>query len=150
MASGNKKCTVCGITKPLSSFNGNRKKCNDCRTLENKERANSSLEGFLTKILTSLKQRHKAKNYEGATVSLDYLSRLYDQQRGICAISNIPMHISTDHSDFSVSPDRIDTSKGYIEGNIRLVCARVNLMRGAMNDHDLVWWCRAVVNSFEN
>ena len=100
--------------------------------------------------LTGLKQRHKQNKYEGTPISLEYLVALYEQQRGICAISQLPMHITLDQSDLSVSPDRIDVTKGYIGGNVRLVCARVNLMRGALDDHDFVWWCRAVVNSNGN
>ena len=114
------------------------------------QRANSIVGGFLQVRLTALKQRHKNKKFEGEIVSLDYLVSLYEQQKGICALSGIPMHVTLDHTDLAVSPDRIDTSKGYVEGNVRLVCARANNMRGTLDDHDFVWWCRAVVNNGGN
>ena len=60
------------------------------------------------------------------------------------------MHVTTEQSELSASPDRIDIEKGYVEGNIRLVCARINLMRNSLHDHDFIWWCRAVVNSNGN
>ena len=45
----------------------------------------------------------------------------------------------------NISIDRIDSTKGYIEGNIRLVCAAVNFMKHRMNDEELVWWCKEIV-----
>ena len=139
-------CNSCGITKPVACFSKTNRKCNDCRRGLSKDRANSSVEYFLRARLSSMRQRHKQKEYDGDIVGIEYLTALYEEQRGICALTGIPMHVSTDHSDLSASPDRIDIEKGYIEGNIRLVCARINLMRSSLGDHDLVWWCRAVVN----
>lgn len=150
MATDSKACTSCGIVKELDEFVPNRLQCKICKSQSNKTRCNASLRGFLQLRLTSLRQRHKAKGYDGETVSLDYLIDLHDAQRGICAVSNLPMHLTTEQSDLSASPDRIDITKGYIEGNVRLVCSRVNLMRSTLNDHDFVWWCRAVVNNSGN
>ena len=150
MAPDSKKCSVCGDEKPLKNFNGRRTVCHTCKHLKSRLRASGSLEGFLQMRLTSCKQRHRQKEYEGTPVSLEYLIGLYEQQRGICAISNLPMHITTDQSDLSVSVDRIDITQGYVEGNLRLVCARINLMRSTLDDHDFLWWCRAMVNSSGN
>ena len=150
MAVGNKRCSVCGTEKQLKHFDEGRTTCHSCKHLKSRERASGSLEGFLQMRLTSLKQRHRTKKFEGTPVSLEYLVALYEQQRGICAISGIPMHITTDQSDLSVSVDRIDINQGYVEDNIRLVCTRINLMRSTLNDHDFLWWCRAMVNSSGN
>ena len=151
MALDHKACTSCGIAKSLDEFPADsRKQCKVCKTLGDKNRWNASVEGFLQLRLTGLRQRHRTKGYEGEVVSLDYLMRVYEEQRGYCAISQLPMHLTTDQSDLSASPDRIDITKGYIDGNVRLVCSRVNLMRSTLNDHDFVWWCRAVVNKSGN
>tara|TARA_B110000967_G_scaffold78370_1_gene81049 strand:+ start:288 stop:596 length:309 start_codon:yes stop_codon:yes gene_type:complete len=100
--------------------------------------------------LASLKQRHKNKGFSGETIDLPYLLDLYAGQNGICAATGIPMHITTDESDLSVSPDRIDNTQGYIKGNVRLVCARANLMQSTLDDAHFHWWCRAVVNQSGN
>ena len=100
MAAESKECNICGITKSIGNFSANRGACNKCRTSRNRDRQNSTVELFLGARLTSIKQRHKQKNYDGTLVSLEYLMDLYEQQRGICAISNIPMHTSTDYSDY--------------------------------------------------
>ena len=150
MAVGDYTCSACGIAKPVACFSKTNRQCNDCRQEHYKLRTNSSVEGFLRRRLSAMRQRHKQKEYVGAVVSIEYLIALHDAQRGICAVSGIPMHVTTEQSELSASPDRIDIDKGYVEGNIRLVCARINLMRNSLHDHDFIWWCRAVVNSNGN
>lgn len=150
MAVADRKCSLCGTLKAASAFSRANRKCNSCRNLESKEKANNSTEGFLAMRLSSLKQRHKNKNFSGETIDLPYLLDIYAVQNGICAVTGIPMHITTEESDLSVSPDRIDNTKGYIKGNVRLVCARANLMRSTLDDAHFHWWCRAVVNQSGN
>jgi hypothetical protein len=42
--------------------------------------------------------------------------------------------------------DRIDHSKGYIEGNVRFVACIANYARNAFTDEDLQEFCEAVVS----
>ena len=100
--------------------------------------------------LSAMKQRHKHKKFEGVVIGINDLQALYDEQRGICAISGLPMHVNTSESDLSLSPDRIDNDLGYTNGNVRLVCARANIMMSTLDDAHFVWWCRAVVNNIGN
>lgn len=148
MAAKNTACTACGVVKPPSDFSGHHKVCNTCRGERNLISANSSLEGYLQLRLSKMRQRHK--KYSGDFVTLEHLMDLYKKQGGMCATTGLPMHYTTEESDLSVSPDRIDNSQGYIEGNVRLVCARANLMQSVLDDAHLLWWCRAVVNNLGN
>ncbi len=64
-------------------------------------------------------------------VTFDDLWRLWESQGGKCALSWMPMtHIF--HDLCAVSIDRIDSSLGYVPGNIQLVCQWVNR---AKNNH---------------
>lgn len=150
MAARNQECTLCGVIKPISAFSLTNKICNPCRGKTAKQKINSSLEQFLKMRLSTLKQRHKGKGFEGDPIDLAYMTALYSQQKGICAVTGIPMHITTEESDLSVSPDRIDNTQGYIKGNVRLVCARANLMQSTLDDAHFRWWCRAVVHNGGN
>lgn len=150
MAISDNECTVCRTVKPESDFSGHSRRCNKCRYQKKSERANASLEGFLQMRLTSMKSRQKEKKYIGTTIGLIDLMRLYDDQRGMCAITGLPMHTTLNESDLSVSPDRIDNTLGYIDGNVRLVCSRANLMMSNMDASHFEWWCRAVVNNARN
>lgn len=61
-------------------------------------------------------------------IDLDFLLSLYADQRGLCALSGLPM--SHEFNDLcSISVDRVDSTKGYIPGNVQLVCKWVNLAK---------------------
>jgi len=45
----------------------------------------------------------------------------------------------------NVSVDRIDNARGYVKGNIRLICSQLNYMRGSLSDNDFILWCELVV-----
>ena len=50
-------------------------------------------------------------------------------------------------SNITASLDRIDSSKGYIEGNVQWVHKRVNLMKGNMSTENFIEWCNLVVKN---
>ena len=148
-----KQCAVCGVKQSLenSSLNDSgsyRSRCNACRSAQNKRRGETT-EGFFTRRHSDLKARHKRNNYKGDAITRDELIELYKAQDGMCAISGLPMHTTTKNTDLSASPDRVDVSRGYEKDNVRLVCSRANVMRNALDDYELVWWCRAIVNAHE-
>ncbi|HEY7823803.1 MAG TPA: DUF3596 domain-containing protein [Acidimicrobiia bacterium] len=59
---------------------------------------------------------------------------IFTRSRGACQVTGIPFDVGRSEkwsrSPFAPSVDRIDSSEGYIPGNVRLVCVAVNL---AMN-----------------
>lgn len=61
-------------------------------------------------------------------VDLAYILSIWDQQSGKCAITNLQMLHERNNPE-SVSIDRIDSSREYVEGNIQLVCRFVNLAK---------------------
>lgn len=150
MATGDKKCSVCGSIKSADNYTAKQSRCNACRSANNRTKANLSTDNFLFLKFTKLKDRHRAKKFEGDVLTFEDLQLLYESQRGNCALTGLPMHATTDESDLSVSVDRIDNNLGYVLGNVRLVCSRVNLMMSNLDDAHFTWWCRAVVNHIGN
>jgi len=49
----------------------------------------------------------------------------------------------------SCSIDRIDSSKGYIEGNIQLVTARTNVAKGNMSNNEFINYCKKVAQNVQ-
>jgi hypothetical protein len=49
--------------------------------------------------------------------------------------------------DFSASLDRIDSSKGYVKGNVQWTHKTVNIMKQAMSDEELIDWCKVIVKN---
>lgn len=84
-----------------------------------------------------------------ATLSKEFLCDLYYRQKGLCAISGISMthEQSGGKCPSNISIDRIDSTKGYIEGNVQLVCSLVNTMKMQYTKEELLFWCRAIVDN---
>lgn len=82
------------------------------------------------------------------TLSTDYIHSLYVEQNGLCALSGVPMThvVGEGQVNTNISIDRIDSSVGYIEGNIQLVCRIVNTMKLNMPVEELRWWCQQIIN----
>jgi hypothetical protein len=58
---------------------------------------------------------------------------IYNTQKGRCALTNVLMSAESSSQD-SVSIDRIDGSKGYVLGNVRLTTRFANLARSGLGD----------------
>lgn len=76
-------------------------------------------------------------------VTKEYLDEQYKKQNGVCALSGIKMDIDN-HSPYHISIDRIDSTKGYAEGNVQFVCAVVNMMKNKLTDECFIELCKKV------
>ena len=110
-----------------------------------------TLHGKLISILTQSRYRAKKDGREH-NIDTAYVRGLYEGQEGLCALSGIQMTIrgerGSDEYWRSISLDRTDSSIGYIEGNVQLVCTGVNYMKKDMSDELFVDFCTKVVENF--
>ena len=86
------------------------------------------------------------KTRDRSQISRSYLLELWRSQNGLCAISGRAMTYGTGDGQVNTnaSLDRIDSSKGYYEGNVQLVCFIVNLMKRDMTTAELISWATAI------
>jgi hypothetical protein len=91
--------------------------------------------------INSVKRRSVLKNIE-YKISEEYLFDLYKQQNGLCRYSNLPLLISL--SEFTASIDRIDSSKGYIEGNVQWVHKDVNYIKYNLSEEEFIKICKLI------
>lgn len=141
-------CTKCGSEGP---FAHRHKACNTCRGAKNRETINKSVKNYLQRSLTTARERAKKRQIP-CTVTLDDLMRLWDQQKGRCAVSKVAMtHGSNGQRlrEFNVSIDQIVANAGYTPQNVQLVCARVNYMKHELDMSDLQWWIRTLYAAME-
>lgn len=131
-------------------------KCKECQSKhENDYRCNlcdeQKLKLKLKHILSSAKSRSKKLNIQ---FDLDeaYIKYLWESQNGMCAISKIPMTFNYGDGmiESNASIDRIDSSLGYVKGNVQLTCWAVNRMKGQMNMAQLMFYCTNIVNNYKN
>ena len=95
--------------------------------------------------------RQRNKDFD---LTLEYLKELWESQNGICPFTGFELEARTydGKSDNplnikSASLDRIDNSKGYVEGNVRFVSVMFNFARNTFSDEEVIEFAQAVVNN---
>ena len=80
------------------------------------------------------------------TIDKQYLWELYQKQEGKCGLSGLPISLPETYRDgmFTASVDRIDSSKGYIPGNVQWVHKHVNLMKNSFNQEYFIEMCKHI------
>lgn len=90
--------------------------------------------GWLYQMHSNLRRRCRDRN-KSVRLSLDELHRIALRSAGRCELTHLPFQTrpgETSHKrPFFPSIDRIDSSRDYDPGNVRLVCVAVNY---ALND----------------
>lgn len=154
-----KKCSKCGNELPLEAFNkgnslfGRRSFCRECeKTIQNtperiarrrelelkrrenpeyvkhrnkkdRERIHSNVESYKKAMLSSARSRARSKN-------LDFNIDVSDiELPEVCPLLGIPLSINASNKEFSYSLDRIDSSKGYVKGNVWVISDRANRLK---------------------
>lgn len=85
--------------------------------------------------------KHRRKSEINETISWQYLKQIWRDQEGLCAITKIPLIHNADNNNEKASLDRIDSSLGYIEGNVQFISCTMNYAKSNSTDqcaHDLI------------
>lgn len=107
-----------------------------------------SIENYLAALARCSLRRRRGHEF---SLTLQDLLLLYELQGGKCAVTGLDMTrvVGEGHVRTNVSLDRIDSSIGYVIGNVRLVCCIVNLMKHTMTDSELLLWCKNITKGIE-
>lgn len=156
-------CTKCGISKPNTEYTLYSDKriksglgrnyisqCKLCRRAYNaldrvKERKNLRAplirkKNRMSAIYGASIGNARKKNLEH-NITVDYLKELFISQNGLCYYTGKPMLVDlrdVDSNNNSVSLDRIDSSQGYIKGNVVLCRWIVNRIKNDVSLKDLL------------
>lgn len=81
----------------------------------------------------------------------EYLWDLFRKQEGICALSGVQLQLSRgkDDGEQTASVDRVDSSVGYVPGNVQWVHKDLNKMKLDHSQEGFIEWCRLVANRNE-
>jgi len=161
-------CYKCQLYKNIEEFNisgqnsdkfyrENRdKRCKECKKKQyDKRKLNNRGKKDLGRLLLErwhgLKDRNKKHNIE-LNFDWTYLKILWENQNGLCAISNIPMtyEINNGRVPTNLSVDKIDCKLPYSKNNIQLVCMAVNQMKSDMTIAQLIYFCKNIIENNEH
>ena len=167
-----KECLICHKVKPAKDYttcktrtDGLQNKCKDCCHLVMRQRAQTGgVLVFLKDRLLHSKRRcvqvekkSKSKRRIEFAITIDDVIALYEKQKGLCAYSGVKMTYSSYEIKchrrkpwrmtypYNISIDRIDSSRGYIKGNIQLVCGIVNFMKRDSSEDVFLKMCKKIV-----
>jgi hypothetical protein len=148
---GGKVCRKCNINLPFGDFphhkhtyDGFDSWCKKCRKTYRFE-IKQTLDTHIRAILARAKEDRRKLE---VGIDLQYLKNLWDAQDGKCAISGLIMDHTRNprkHNLYNASLDRINSSKGYIIGNVQWLCWMVNRMKGENTTEQLIEICANIV-----
>lgn len=122
------ECKYCGESN-LNEFYKTNTMC--CKTCVKNRFKNWTKVNLLKYRFVSARNRAKYKNIE-FTISLDDLSDLIISQDNKCFYSGIEFNPDDEH--YTPSIERVDSSRGYVKDNIRLIVNCINYMKNDMSE----------------
>ncbi len=156
-------CTYCNVVflKKISEYNRNKKvgRNNYCshsccsRAVKNPRLrshevlhnvADLSLFKYYYKMVQNRIKRHPDFN-----LTILDIKEQWEKQKGICPYSGVQLSLrklNEKRTDliYEASIDRIDSSKGYIVGNIQFVSIPINYMKSTMNHEQMLDLCKII------
>lgn len=142
------KCQCeCGniiTTKSSSLRNGTKHKCKRICGGKNSQ-YNRDLYGYAFKFI---EKRAKKLNKE-FNITYDYICDLWEKQNKKCALSGVPLTLPSTFNEWknwihTASLDRIDSSKGYIKGNVQWIHKELQRIKMNLSEEILINWCHLI------
>lgn len=98
---------------------------------------------FFSKIKNSAKKRNIEFN-----ISIEYIWNLFLKQNRKCVYSNLELKFNSGslYFDGTASLDRIDSSKGYIKGNLQWIHKNIQSMKMNKTEKEFLSWCNKISN----
>lgn len=90
------------------------------------------------------RDRQRRSKYGASTIDVNYLKNLWEAQSGKCAYTGIGMILPKNTKENSIirslkkaSLDRIDSKKGYVQGNVQFVCLSLNIAKKDFTNEEM-------------
>lgn len=115
----------------------------------------SHLRVHLSTILSRAKSIGKKVPRKTVEVTLADLQEQWNLQNGKCPYTGWTLEIKNKNKKVTKKPnmaslDRIDSSKGYIKGNIQFVSFMANMAKHTFHEDELIKFCRAVTGNYND
>jgi len=141
------KCECqCGNIKNVSCYSlikGTSTQCLECGN-SMKQENNPAWKGYgyiPNKIFGKLIRDAEARSID-FKINIQHLNELYIKQNKKCILSGL--NLETSVNNLTASLERIDSSKGYIDGNVQWVHKDVNMMKRIYNQDYFIKLCKLI------
>jgi hypothetical protein len=99
--------------------------------------------------------RNTKRRLQPFDLTLEYLAELWKTQNGLCAYTNIPLQLSNHKKQvkdirYAASIDRIDSTKGYIQGNVQFVSIAINYMKSTLTHIQTLEFLTQIASYFKS
>ncbi len=141
----------CGNTKIIEESGLKSGKSKSCGCVR-KQVGNNSLnwKGYKDISITfwnSIKNKATERNLE-FNITVEYAWELFEKQNHQCSLSGLKLNFSKNSKDRGIaSLDRIDSTKGYIEGNVQWLHKHVNIMKLDHKQDYFLKLCNLIINT---
>lgn len=109
---------------------------------DNNNQSNQVTKNYYQRLKENAKLRRLKFN-----VSVEYLNYLLQSQNNRCKLTGEEIFFSKMKGQNTASLDRIDSSKGYIEGNVQWINKRINKLKSTFNQIELIDLCKKVAEN---
>jgi hypothetical protein len=144
-----KSCSSCGAKQSYGRLDHYKSaiigdwKCKSCSSHTNNFR------GKLGPMpITWYEVKRKGGLGRGYAWELDpeFIFELYKEQEGVCALTGWPIGWPDKGLTSTVSIDRIDSSEGYLKGNVQLLHKDVNMAKQQYSQDYFISMCKAIAD----
>ena len=97
--------------------------------------------------------KNSKKKNQKYDLDIEYLRQVWAEQNGVCPFTKQKLQLRThnyaniSNRVYQASLDRIDSTKGYVKGNVRFVSLMFNYAKNIFSDEDVIEFCEHVINS---
>lgn len=169
-----KNCTICKSLKEEKEFYKDKstkdlltRACKECITAYRKENAERQRLYMRNKRLSEDINLYKRRLY----LRMDPRKRMFNQAKNRAKRRNIPFSIELDdiiipdkcplleisfipgtfnNYEHTYSLDRIDSTKGYVKGNIKVISKLANSMKNSASKEELLIFAKNIVKYFDD
>ena len=139
------KCRVCHDNLAKSQFEPYKigKICRQCRNKRRAELRMSSVDRYIRSTV-SRKKAHCKKNNIEFNLTYEHLLDRWEGQNGLCFYTFEKLEIlrfrTKEQKLYSPSLDRVDPTKGYIDGNVVWCINKANIVKSSLTLEELHKW----------
>lgn len=98
-------------------------------------------------FFTTIKRNAERRNIK-FNITIEYIWEIFIKQNQKCALSGKDLkfgRIGKDRQGKNASVDRIDSTEGYIEGNIQWIDKQINIMKNNMDEKEFLELCNQII-----